>query len=127
MEKEKVMAEERRAMAERERMMMEKEKIELEMAMLSQKASLGLIQPNSTVSGDDVTVTHSAVKLPNMLENEEILQYFHAFERTAILNGVDERRWARMLPSLLNSKMRAHYNRLSIDVGTDYKRASLHF
>src|SRR6218665_3423254 len=105
--------------------MMEKDKIELEMAMLSQKASLGLIQPNSAVSGDDVTVTHSAAKLPNMLENEEILQYFHCFERTAILSGVEEQRWARMLPSLLNIKMRAHYNRLSIDVCTDYKRVKL--
>src|SRR6218665_3604002 len=54
MEKEKVREEKERAMAERDRVMMEKEKIELEMAMLSQKASLGLIQPNSTVSGDDV-------------------------------------------------------------------------
>src|SRR6218665_1309397 len=125
MEKEKVREEKERAMAERDRVMMEKEKIELEMAMLSQKASLGLIQLNSTVSGDDVTVTHSAVKLPTMLENEEILQYFHAFERTATLNGVNEQRWARMLPSLLNSKMRAHYNRLSIDVCTDYKRVKL--
>src|SRR6218665_3591603 len=105
--------------------MMEKEKIELEMAMLSQKASLGLIQPNSTVSEGDVTVTHSAVKLPTMLDNEEILQYFHAFERTATLNGVNEHRWARMLPSLLNSKMRAHYNRLSVDVCIDYKRVKL--
>src|SRR6218665_25039 len=132
MEKEKVREEKERAIAEREkvreekeRVMMEKEKIELEMAMLSQKASLGLIQPNSTVSEGDVTVTHSAVKLPTMLENEEILQYFHAFERTATLNGVNEQRWARMLPSLLNSKMRAHYNRLSIDVCTDYKRVKL--
>src|SRR6218665_1545028 len=118
MEKEKVMAEERRAMAERERMAME-------MEMLRERARLGLSQPNNMVSGDDVTVTHSAVKLPTMLENEEILQYFHAFERTATLNGVNEQRWARMLPSLLNSEMRAHYNRLSIDVCTDYKRVKL--
>src|SRR6218665_3318536 len=124
-EERRFQAEERKVMAERERVMMEKEKIELEMAMLSQKASLGLIQPNSTVSEGDVTVTHSAVKLPTMLENEEILQYFHAFERTATLNGVNEQSWARMLPSLLNSKMRAHYNRLSIDVCTDYKRVKL--
>src|SRR6218665_2692113 len=124
-EERRFQAEERKVMAERERVMMEKEKIELEMAMLSQKASLGLIQPNSTVSEGDVTVTHSAVKLPTMLENEEILQYFHAFERTATLNGVNEQRWARMLPSLLNIKMRAHYNRLSIDVCTDYTRVKL--
>src|SRR6218665_2857204 len=124
-EERRFQAEERKVMAERERVMMEKEKIELEMAMLSQKASLGLIQPNSTVSEGDVTVTHSAVKLPTMLENEEILQYFHAFERTATLNGVNEQRWAMLLPSLLNSKMRAHYNRLSIDVCTDYKRVKL--
>src|SRR6218665_613618 len=73
----------------------------------------------------DVIVTHSDLKLPTMLESEEVLSYFHFFERTAILNGFDKRRWARMLPSLLNSKMRAHCNRLSIDVYTDYKRVKL--
>src|SRR6218665_452987 len=118
-------AEERRFQAEERKVKAERERMAMEMEMLRERARLGLIQPNSTISGDDVTVTHSAVKLPTMLENEEILQYFHAFERTATLNGVNEQRWARMLPSLLNSKMRAHYNRLSIDVCTDYKRVKL--
>src|SRR6218665_3945549 len=118
-------AEERRFQAEERKVKAERERMAMEMEMLRERARLGLIQPNSTISGDDVTVTHSAVKLPTMLENEEILQYFHAFERTATLNGVNEQRWARMLPSLLNSKMRAHYNRLSIEVCTDYKRVKL--
>src|SRR6218665_3947387 len=98
MEKEKVREEKERAMAERERMAME-------MEMVRERARLGLSQPNNMVSEDDVTVTHSAVKLSSMLENEEILQNFHSFERTAILNGVDERRWAKLLPSPLNNKM----------------------
>src|SRR6218665_3869291 len=91
-------AEERRFQAEERKVKAERERMAMEMEMLRERARLGLIQPNNMASGDDVTVTHSAVKLPTMLENEEALSYFRSFERTAILNGVEERRWARMLP-----------------------------
>src|SRR6218665_1949717 len=109
-------AEERRLKADRERMAMELE-------LMRQKSQLGLIQPIAPAPAGS-----ESAFLPGQAEGEDLIGYLHSFERVAILNGIDEGRWARLLPALLNSDMRAHYNRLSLDVcksSTDTKQSLL--
>ena len=48
------------------------------------------------------------------------MSFFLSLEKIADLNEVDQSQLPRVLPSLLNSSLKAHYNRLPLDVCRDY-------
>ena len=52
------------------------------------------------------TIDYRDVKafLPTMQENDDILTFMMAFERSLELNGVERNLWARLLPAQLNQK-----------------------
>ena len=109
--------------AEKDRWKAEKEKMQMEIALLREKAQLGLLQTNVSVSGNELHNTSSSYsKLPVMHDSEDPVSYFRSFERVASLQCIAENSWAKILPSLLNAAMRLHYNRLSIEICTDYRQ-----
>ena len=60
--------------------------------------------------------------MPVQKENEDTLSFFLSLEKIADLNEVDQSQLPRVLPSLLNSSLKAYYNRLPLDVCRDYNR-----
>ena len=76
------------------------------------------------------TIDYRDVKafLPTMQENDDILTFIMAFERSLELNGVERNLWARLLPAQLNQKALKTFARLSLEESSDYdvaKRAIL--
>ena len=76
------------------------------------------------------TIDYRDVKafLPTMQENDDILTFMMAFERSLELNGVERNLWARLLPAQLNQKALKIFARLSLEESSDYdvaKRAIL--
>src|SRR6218665_837879 len=107
--------------AEKERSLAEERRLKMELEIMREKAQLGMIQPiASAPAGSDSAFLPGQARLPSQADGEDLIGYLHSFERVAILNGIDEGRWARLLPALLNSDMRAYYNRLSLDVCKSY-------
>lgn len=106
-------AAERKAKAEKERLEMERQ--------------LGLLQRNSN---EDVNVesrveasrAKAIIVLPSMHEKEDPISYFHSFEKVARLHNINQSESPKLLPSLLNSTLRQHYNCLSCEVCSDFIR-----
>src|ERR1700733_7396839 len=108
--------------AEKERAEAEERRMDKEIALLREKSQLGLLQQNAapTAQGGADSAVYS--KLPMMTETEDLSAYLHSFERVASLQCIEESKWAKLLPSLLNSAMRLHHNRLSISTCADYRQ-----
>lgn len=70
----------------------------------------------------ETSLASSQARLPQMSDSEDLISYFHSFERVACLNEIDESRWLKILPALLNERVRQHYNRLPVDICTDYRQ-----
>src|SRR5688572_9222857 len=100
----------------------EKERMQVEMELLQTKAQLGLLQSSASVAATEISTPSTYTKLPNMTEGEDPAAFFLSFEKVACLQGIDESKWARILPSLLNSQMRLHFNRLPMETCTDYRQ-----
>ena len=100
----------------------EKERMQVEMELLQTKAQLGLLQSSASVAATDLSTPSTYTKLPNMTEGEDPAAFFLSFEKVACLQGIDESKWARILPSLLNSQMRLHFNRLPMETCTEYRQ-----
>ena len=128
-----IRAEERRFMAEGQaaerKAKAERDRMEMELALLREKAQMGLLRRDS--SEDDIVQSRAEVGLnrskainvlPSMHENEDPISFFHSFEKVARLHEIDPSEWPKLLPSLLNSTLRQHYNRLSYTICRDFKR-----
>ena len=96
--------------------------MQVEMELLQTKAQLGLLQSSASVAATELSTPSTYTKLPNMTEGEDPAAFFLSFEKVACLQGIDESKWARILPSLLNSQMRLHFNRLPMETCTDYRQ-----
>ena len=111
--------------AEKEKIQAERERMEMEMALNQQRAQLGLLQTAASVPVTDLPNSVNFSKLPSMGDGEDLASYFHSFEKVASLQGIDESKWARILPSLLNPAIRLHYNRLKTETCADYKETKI--
>jgi len=120
-----IRAEERREEAAERKAKAERERMETELMLIRERAQLGLLnQANSSGNADRVEA-HGfkyAHILPTMHESENPLSFFLSFEKVAQLHNINVLEWPKLLPALLNSSLRQHYNRLSYDVCKDYKR-----
>ena len=109
--------------AEAFRMKAESEKLRLEIELLKERAKLaqGHTFDSPFPSGNNNN-SNKLSKLPDQKENEDTLSFFLSLEKRADLNEVDQSQLPRVLPSLLNSSLKGHYNRLPLDVCRDYNR-----
>ena len=109
-------AAERKAKAERDRMQME-------LTLIREKKEMCLLQRNF---GDNNTSSVHGSKgmnvFPSMNENETPVSFFITFEKIARLHNIEQSEWPKLLPSLLNSTLRQHYNRLPYSICCDYKK-----
>ena len=117
----------RRIRAEAFRTKAESEKLRLEIELLRERAKLAqghaFDSGSSTFpNGNNNNNSNKLSKLPLQKENEDTLSFFLSLEKIADLNEVDLGQLPRVLPSLLNSSLKAHYNRLPLDVCRDYNR-----
>ena len=123
----RIRAEAFRTKAESERTKAESEKLRLEIELLKERAKLAQGQTFDSGSspfpnGNNNSNSNKLSKLPVQKENEDTLSFFLSLEKIADLNEVDQSQLPRVLPSLLNSSSKAHYNRLPLDVCRDYNR-----
>ena len=89
----------------------EERKVALELQLVKEN---GLSAPSNNYSGaSNNDVRHN---IPKMHESSsDILGFFPVFERTSILNGVDESKMANLLPGVLNANTHKIYARLSVE------------
>ena len=109
------------ARAEAERSRAETERLKMELELMRARADLGTANGAPTRSiNSESGLGGSRMPLPVQADGEDPTVFFQAFEKVAKLQGIDEEKWARTVPSLFNSTLRAHYNRLNFDTCSDY-------
>ena len=59
--------------------------------------------------------------LPTMGENDQALAFFHAYEKTLLVQKVPKSSWAEWLPACLNAKASKVYMALSVEQCQDYE------
>jgi len=59
--------------------------------------------------------------LPTMGENDQALSFFHAYEKTLLVQKVPKSSWAEWLPACLNAKASKVYMALSVEQCQDYE------
>ena len=98
---------------------------EIEQQRLNLQAQLGPTTPNVRASRADI---HHL--LPKMNSEDDVLNFFHVFERSMMLNRVEKCEWPRYLPGQLNAKANKVISGLTLQQNEDYdlcKRAVLDY
>ena len=108
------------AKAETDRARAETDRMKMELELLRARAELNGDAPERIMNTEGGRAS-GKMQLPFQADGEDPTAFLQSFEKVARLQGVKEDKWAQMIPSLLNSKLRAHYNRLDYDVCSDYK------
>jgi len=69
---------------------------------------------------DPSAVANLKLMLPTMINNDDALSFFHAFERTLEINEIQRSRWIKYLPAQLSPKALKAFTRLTLEESRDY-------
>ena len=107
--------------AQREAFEIEKERMQLRGATGNSVCNLPVVD-NNVVNNDLFNRSAAGLRLPVMRDGDEIVGFFHSFEKACTLNGVtDKSTWCRLLPSCLTPKTYKIVERIPTELCTDYE------
>jgi len=90
---------------------------EIERERMNLQAQLTSSNPTSARAATRADIHHL---LPKMSADDDVLNFFHTFERAMLLNKVDKVEWPRYLPAQLNSKANKVLSSLSLQECENY-------
>ena len=94
----------------------EERKLALELQLVKEKGLSAQSHNYSGVSNNDVR--NNIPKMPESFS--DVFAFFAVFERTWILNGVDESKMTNLLPGVLNANAHKIYAGLPVEKCRDY-------
>ena len=101
--------------AKLQQLTLEKARWELEKEQIKFRAENGSPAVIGTKSQRDIKGL-----LPSMGDNDQALAFFHAYEKTLLIQKVDKATWALWLPACLNAKASKVYSALTVDQCQQY-------
>lgn len=104
--------------AHRQQLDLEKARFEMEKERIKFRAENGL--PPETTSAA-ISQRDLKALLPVMGEDHNALAFFHAYEKTLLIEKVDKSLWAKWLPACVNAKAGKVYTALSVDQCQQYE------
>ena len=90
---------------------------EIEQQRMTMQAQTAPPAPSSNRAASRAEIQHL---LPKMSSDDDVLTFFHTFERAMNLNKVDRSEWPRFLPAQLNSKANKVLSGLTLEENESY-------
>jgi len=115
-QKQQMEAQKQQMEAQKQQIEFNKANWELEKAKIKFKVDNGLPQETAAAVAER-DLRHL---LPSMGSDDQVLTFFHAYEKCLLLQKVDKSRWGKWLPACLNAKASKVFMSLTVEQCEDY-------